>query len=172
MLSFNSPPSSPLMSSPEQSRSARPIPLRLPAVASMIVKLRRSSSKAKEKEYPIESSSGEPQTHPVLHGEGVTSARKVPLQDQRRFLCRNGVDVKRLLRTIRGEMLEEAQMIGANVLVDEWWTCYIHAPKRDGVYKVDIRYCASAARSATADPQQPIALGNARSVPGLMTVIG
>ena len=91
----------------------------------MIVKLRRSSSKAKAKEYPIESSSGEPQTHPVLRGEGVTSARKVPLQDQRRFLCRDGVDVKKLLRTMRAEMLEEAQMIGANVLVDEWYVAYI-----------------------------------------------
>ena len=113
------------MASPEQPRSARPIPLRLPVVANMIVKLRRSSSKAKAKEYPIESSSGEPQTHPVLRGEGVTSARKVPLQDQRRFLCRDGVDVEKLLRTMRAEMLEEAQMIGANVLVDEWYVAYI-----------------------------------------------
>ena len=58
-------------------------------------------------------------THPVLTGHGVTSVRKVPLEDQRRFLCRDGVDVKRLLRMMRADLLEEAQMIGANVLVDE-----------------------------------------------------
>lgn len=108
------------MSQPEQPRSPiRSVPLRLPGVANMIVKLRRSSSKAKANGYPIESSSGEPQTHPVLCGEGVTSPRKVPLQEQRRFFCRDGVDVKKLLRTMRATLLEEAQMMGATVLVDE-----------------------------------------------------
>jgi len=148
-------------------------PLRLPDVVNLIVKMRRSSNKAKAKEFPIESSSGESKTHLVLCGEGVVSVRKVPLQEQRRrFFCRGGVDVKRLLRTMRATLLEEAQMIGATVLVDEQWTCYIHAPKRDGIYKVDMCYIASAARSETADPQQPVALENARGVPGLMTVVG
>lgn len=176
MISFSSPPSSPLMSQQEAQNTPsqpRQKPLRLPDVVNLIVKLRRSSNKARAQGYPLESSSGdEPRTHPVLCGEGVVSARKVPLQEQRRFLCRGGVDVKRLLRTLRATLLEEAQMIGANVLVDEQWTCYIHAPKRDGLYKVDMCYIASAARSATADPQQPVALENARGVPGLMTVVG
>ncbi|GJE85512.1 hypothetical protein PsYK624_015910 [Phanerochaete sordida] len=174
MLSFNSPPSSPLMSQQEASSPSPPRarPLRLPDVVNLIVKLKRSSNKAKAQGFPIECASGEPSTHDVLQGEGVVSARKVPLQEQRRFLCRGGVDAKRLLRTMRATLLEEAQMIGANVLVDEQWTCYIHAPKRDGIYKVDMCYSASAARSETVDPQQPVALENARGVPGLMTVVG
>lgn len=122
MISFTSPPNSPLAPGvePQPRTPTRSTPLRLPDVVNLIVKLRRSSSKAKEKEYPVESSSGEPATHFVLTGEGViTSARKVPLQDQRRLLCRGGVDVKRLLRTMRASLLEEAQLIGADVLVDE-----------------------------------------------------
>ena len=104
---------------PQNRSPTRSLPLRLPDVANLIVKLKRSSSRAKEKAYPIQSSSGGPITHPVLTGEGVTSVRKVPLQEQRRFLCRDGVDVKRLLRTMRAALLEEAHMIGANVLVEE-----------------------------------------------------
>ena len=50
---------------------------------------------------------------------GATLPRKVPLVEERRFVCRDGVDVKKLLRTMRASLLEEAQMIGANVLVDE-----------------------------------------------------
>lgn len=123
MPSLSSPPSSPLMAqSPPRARSPiRAIPLSLPAVANLIVKLRRSSNRAKAaKDFPVECTSGAaPQTHAVLTGEGVTSARKVPMQEQRRFLCRDGVDVKKLLRAVRASLLEEAQMMGATVLVDE-----------------------------------------------------
>lgn len=41
------------------------------------------------------------------------------MAEERRFLCRDGVDVKKLLRAMRASLLEEAQMIGANVLVNE-----------------------------------------------------
>jgi hypothetical protein len=121
MALLSSPPTSPLTPGMEaRTRSpGRSSPLRIPDVANIIVKWRRASSNTKDKEYPIECLSGEPITHPVLMGEGVTSARKVPLQEQRRFLCRDGVDAKRLLRTMRASLLEEAQMIGANVLVEE-----------------------------------------------------
>lgn len=180
MISLNSPPSSPLVSRTASSGNGPRSPLRLPDVANLIVKLRRSSSKAKlsaaaqgQAGVPLECTSGNaPQTHPCLLGEGVTLPRRVPLIEQRRLLCQGGVDTKRLLRTLRATLLEEAQMIGATVLVDEQWTCYIHPANRHGVYKVDIRYTACAARSNTADPQQPIALEQARGMPGLMTVVG
>jgi len=146
----------------------------------MIVKLRRSRSdlnvpptRESQKSFPMKNVSGEPQTHPSLAAPGVTSARKVPLIQEERFMCRGGVDAKRLLRTIRASLLEEAHSIGATVLVEEQWHCIIHSPRRsDGVYKVDIRYMASAARSdIMADPQQPVALDKAKGVPGLMTVV-
>ncbi len=121
-MSFSSPPPSPLLSrsSPNSPHSPlRGIPLRLPDVANVIIKLRRARNQAQVKDYPIESTSGEPQTHPNFSGENVVSARKVPLVEERRFLCRDGVDVKKLLRMMRITLLEEAQGIGAPVLVDE-----------------------------------------------------
>lgn len=127
MISLNSPPSSPLVSRTASSGNGPRSPLRLPDVANLIVKLRRSSSKAKlsaaaqgQAGVPLECTSGNaPQTHPCLLGEGVTLPRRVPLIEQRRLLCQGGVDTKRLLRTLRATLLEEAQMIGATVLVDE-----------------------------------------------------
>lgn len=120
MMTLNSPPSSPLLSSRSPTRH---IPLRLPDVANLIVKLRRHSRKAQDtvnaRAYPIHSSSGEPKTHPALEGDDKTSERKIPLVEERRFLCKGGVDVKKLLRTMRATLLEEAQSIGAHVLVDE-----------------------------------------------------
>lgn len=120
MMTLNSPPSSPLLSSRSPTRH---IPLRLPDVANLIVKLRRHSRKAQDtvnaRAYPIHSSSGEPKTHPALEGDDKTSERKIPLVEERRFLCKGGVDVKKLLRTMRATLLEEAQSIGAHVLVEE-----------------------------------------------------
>jgi hypothetical protein len=99
--------------------SSPPSPIRVPltisTVANAFVKLRRSTSKA---EY-IDSTSGEPQTHPLLQGEGATSRRKVPLVQCDLFYCRDAVDVPKLLRGSRASLLERAENIGANVLVDE-----------------------------------------------------
>lgn len=70
------------------------------------------------------------------------------------------------------------------------WACDIHEPKRgDGNYRVHVssvaplarpllisqrlkvRYTASAARSNKPDLRKPVALENAKGVPGLMTVV-
>lgn len=99
--------------------SSPPSPIRAPlaisTVANALVKLRRNTSKT---EF-IGSTSGEPQTHPLLRGEGVTSKRKVPLVQSDLFFCRDAVDVPKLLRGSRASLLERAENIGANVLVDE-----------------------------------------------------
>lgn len=114
MISFSSPPPSPLLSTSVPRSGAKHIPLRLPEVANLIVKLRRASHKD-----VIQSSSGDPRTHPSLCAQNAMQLRKIPLVEERRFLCRGGVDVKKLLRTMRTTLLEEAQTLGANVLVDE-----------------------------------------------------
>lgn len=49
----------------------------------------------------------------------MTSVRKVPLYTEERFNCKDGVDVAKLLRTTRAALLEKAEAIGANALVDE-----------------------------------------------------
>lgn len=124
LQSFNSPPPSPLLaqtqdaprpSSSPRSRGA----LRLPDVANVIVKLRRARQKASARAYPITSTSGEPHSHPCLGGEEEISPRKVPLDDAQRFLCKDGVDLKKLLRRMRASLLERAQAMGATVLVNE-----------------------------------------------------
>lgn len=91
--------------------------LKLSNVASLFVKMRRTGSK--QKDHHIESSSGEPITDPRLIGEGVVSAKRVPLMEKERFVCRDGVDVVKLLRAVRSSLLEKAENRGANVLVEE-----------------------------------------------------
>lgn len=123
LLSSSSPPPSPLQSQFSSPKLASPSKssgstLRFPHVANLLVKIRRTRKKAKS--HHIESSSGEqPYTHPSLTGEGVTSVRKVPLYTEERFNCKDGVDVAKLLRTTRAALLEKAEAIGANALVDE-----------------------------------------------------
>ncbi|KAI0792420.1 hypothetical protein C8Q75DRAFT_598991 [Abortiporus biennis] len=168
--STQTPPPSPLQSR-FHSHSPSSKVLRFPDVANLLVKMGRSQKRAKANN--IQSSSGdEPRTHPSLAPEGVVSARKVPVVEEERFNCRDGVDVVKLLRAIRATLYEKAESIGANVLVDEQWVCTIYGPKhRNGAFRVYIRYSANAARSDRPDPQRPVALENVRSVPGLMTVL-
>lgn len=98
--------------SPEKSK-----PLNISGVANLFVKMRRQRSKVKS--HHIVSDSGEPQTHPSLAAEGAVSERKVPLVQQEHFVCRDAVDVPKLLRAVRGALYEKALSVGANVLVDE-----------------------------------------------------
>ncbi|TCD71924.1 hypothetical protein EIP91_000056 [Steccherinum ochraceum] len=167
LASANSPPPSPLaprfplQGSPQKAISH----LRLPDVANLLVKIRRVQSRAQA----IESSSGEgPRTH---FGLELTCERKVPLYEEGRFVCRDGVDAAKLLRAVRSFLYEKAESIGANVLVDEQWSCAISGPRRGNTYRVLIRYSASASRSSTPDPQRPVGLENIRNVDGLMTIL-
>lgn len=99
--------------------SSPPSPIRVPltisTVTNALVKLRRSTSKAEI----IDFTSGEPKTHSSLQGEGATSSRKVPVEQNDLFSCMGAVDVPKLLRGSRASLLERAEFIGANVLVDE-----------------------------------------------------
>jgi hypothetical protein len=142
--------------------SSPPSPIRVPLTISTVtnafVKLRRSTSRAET----IDSTSGEPQTHHSLQGHGAISIRKVPLVHTDLFSCRDAVDVPKLLRGSRASLLERAEFMGANVLVDERcvhlivvhlsvsvadslcstsWECSIRVPKdrRHGSYKVQVR---------------------------------
>ncbi|KAI0760238.1 hypothetical protein C8Q74DRAFT_1208509, partial [Fomes fomentarius] len=148
------------------------MPLRISNVANILVKMRRHRGKAKE--HHIESSSGDkPLTHPSLAGENAVSAQKLPLEESQTFVCRDGVDVAKLLRAVRGVLYQKALDVGANVLVDEQWACTICGPRHrpDGTFNVNIHYSACAARSDKRDPQRPIAIEHAKDVPGLMTIL-
>ncbi|KAI0738964.1 hypothetical protein C8Q80DRAFT_1113235 [Daedaleopsis nitida] len=173
MTTLSSPPPSPLFArSSSGSSNGGHMPLRVANVANLLVKMRRHRSKAKE--HHIESSSGDaPQTHPSLAEDNAVSARKVPLEESQTFVCRDGVDAAKLLRAVRGALFQKALDVGANVLVDEQWTCTICGPRHrsDGTFRVYINYSAKAARSDRRDPERPVAMENAKAVPGLMTIL-
>jgi len=84
-----------------------------------------------------------------------------------------GVDMKRLIRAARTALYHTAENVGANVLIDEHWSATICGPKHrnDGTFRVNIRYSAAAARSERRDARRPVALDQAKGVPGLMTII-
>ena len=93
------------------------MPLKLSNVANMFVKMRRTGSK--QKDHHIESSSGGPRTDPSLTGDGVISEKRISLTEKERFVCRDGVDVVKLLKAVRTYLYEKAESRGANVLVEE-----------------------------------------------------
>ena len=102
------------------------IPLGVPKVANLLVKMRQHRTKAKA--HHIESSSGpEPLTHPALRDDGAVSPRKVPLEENATFVCRDGVDAAKLIRAVRGSLYQKALDVGANVLVDEQCVSYVAA---------------------------------------------
>jgi len=178
-------PASPASSPGEKTRSGG---LTFPGVARLLVRIRRarhrSSASASARGVITSSSSptGALMTHGTLQQPAAnvasTSAvpsnneRKVPLVTNATFVCAGGVDAQKLLRATRETLLARAQKIGGNVLVDERWTCTITPRnKGDGVWRTHIEYEAAATRSDQPDPHKPVALDQARSVPGLMTVL-
>lgn len=129
--------------------------------------------RSRHKAHHIYSTSG---LHPRTHAElapATCSQKKVPIEIKEKFVTEGGVDVTKLLRASRASLLKTAKDAGANALVDEQWSCTICGPKNrsDGTYKTSVHYSACATRSRAPDPHQPIATDQARSVPGLMTIL-
>lgn len=136
-------------------------------------------------------SSGEPKTHPSLLGGGLqdiavspTLASPEDVQNNNGsnggpqivetwdlYECSGGVNVILLLRQTRKALLEYVQGLGANALTDEQWQSTICGPKHGGVYRVQIRYSAVPKCSRKPDPGRPVALDQAKGVPGLMSIL-
>jgi len=147
--------------------SPRTMTLSVSSVTNIFVKMRSYKDR-----HHITSTSGDPQTHASLSGEGTTSIEKVPIEHTDVFICTGAVDVDKLLRGTRMSLLGKAISLGANVLVDEQWTCTICGPKQRPIctFKVHIHYSASAARAQRPDPNKPVGLDCAKGVAGLMTI--
>jgi hypothetical protein len=134
------------------------------------------------KVHRIVSFSGPPQTHPSLAEEGVTCTGKVPMEQVDSFVCTGAVDVAKLLRASRMGLLEQALMLGGNVLVEEQyvvrfvrsrildaqmstfrWKCIIYcSPKfrHDNSFQVHVRFpfltpCARLSDSPLRSGTQP-----------------
>ncbi|KAF7306073.1 hypothetical protein HMN09_00762200 [Mycena chlorophos] len=159
---------------PSPTKQRRP-PLGIANVANIFVRMRRASESAKSKSsksWHIQSSSGsEPQSHPAVL-EGASEERE-PVEHRDVFICADAVNVGQLLRATRNALMEDAESMGANALVDEHWEVTICGPKhrRNGSFKVEVSYSGAATHSEQPDPHRPVALDKAQGVPGLMTCI-
>lgn len=106
----------------------------------------------------VSSSGPEPITHPALSGAIVL--QKAPVHHVDEFTCKSAVDVPRLLRVCRSDLLKLAELVNANTLVDEQyivtryspilaydnfyrWEVIIDPPNNpaSGSYKVQVRSC-------------------------------
>ncbi|CAG7847427.1 SubName: Full=Uncharacterized protein {ECO:0000313/EMBL:CCA68187.1} [Serendipita indica DSM 11827] len=112
--------------------------------------------------------SGQPTTHPAL--ADVEYEELGAFSIERVFVCRGGVNTVRLLQLTRRSLLEEGQMVGANALVNESWSCDVFRRSKD-VYEARIRYSASMAKAYKNSPSKPVAIKEAKGIPGMMTIL-
>ncbi|KAG6918382.1 hypothetical protein DXG01_014783 [Tephrocybe rancida] len=154
-----SPPSSPKSPS-----------LNVAGVVNIFMKMRQIQSPTRTKANHIESSSGEPQTHPTITLNAYEKTG--PLELKETYVCSDAVDMIFLLRTTRNALLQHACSNGLNSLVDEQWKYTICCPKKGSSnnFRIQISYIACCAQSVLPDPHKPVALDKVKSVPGLMTI--
>lgn len=112
--------------------------------------------------------SGSPTTHAVIADIEYNELGSFSIE--RVFVCQGGVNTVRLLQLTRKSLLEEGQMVGANALVNEMWSCEVFQRSRE-VYEVRIRYGASIAKAYRNPPSEPVAVKEAKGIPGLMTIL-
>jgi len=114
----------------------------------------------------------------VLDGDAEI-ARKAKLVQKDEFLCSasGGVDAARLLHFSRKALFTKSELLGGNALIEEGWTCTICTPRKKTMrskrpIRVVIEYTGVAASCKSPDPQQPVALNEAKGLPGgLMTIL-
>jgi len=159
-------------SSPSSSPQKTNRRLSLAGVANLFTKIRRFEDRSINTDE-LELSSGDPKTHPNV-AESAKDQNKIQVEQKEHFVCAGGVNLSTLLRITRISLMENAEReLGANSVVDEQWECTISGPKpvHSGKYKVLIRYTASATLSSVSDCRRPVALDQAKSIPGLMSIL-
>lgn len=87
-------------------------------VANIIIRLRRHRKRAAQG-HICSSSGEEPYTDARFRDEAALSVKRVPVEREYTFVCKDGVDTAKLVRLSRGLLYEETLLIGANVLVEE-----------------------------------------------------
>ncbi|KAH6918046.1 hypothetical protein BKA70DRAFT_1246054 [Coprinopsis sp. MPI-PUGE-AT-0042] len=86
------------------------------------------------------------------------------------YECADAVNLGLLLKQTRKNMVTFVSTLGANVLTEEQWQTTICGPKHN-VYRVQIRYTAVPKRARKPDPGRPVALDQAKGIPGLMRIL-
>ncbi|KAF7982067.1 hypothetical protein HWV62_30360 [Athelia sp. TMB] len=126
----------------------------------------------------IEITSGPARTHSALLD--TTAAVHGPqIGHEDVFVCKNAVDVHKLLHLSRRSLYAVARENGANVLLDEQWRCKITHPKfaKQNRFRVKVQYSAVMAKSCWPDAQKPVELHTAAEaasdsrINGLMTIL-
>ncbi|KAF8802230.1 hypothetical protein BYT27DRAFT_7113345 [Phlegmacium glaucopus] len=171
MLRSRSHSSSTPNSSPTSSPSKKHR-LSIAGVTSLFVKIRRLEEKAVSAD-DLELTSGDPKTHPNV-AESAKDQGKILVEQTDLFVCAGGVNLPTLLRITRIALMEHVErQLGANSVVNERWECTISGqkPVHARTYKVQIRYSASATMSSVPDCRRPVALDQATSIPGLMSIL-
>lgn len=168
----STPPNSPSSSSQQKKKQHR---LSMAGIAKLFIKIRRFEDKALNTNNTdeLELTSGDPKTHPNV-AESSKDQNKIPVEQNDYFVCVGGVNLITLLRITRITLMEQVERaLGANSVVDEHWECTISGPKpvQSGRYKVLIRYTASATISSVPDCRRPVALDQAKCIPGLMSIL-
>ncbi|TFK21155.1 hypothetical protein FA15DRAFT_95705 [Coprinopsis marcescibilis] len=134
----------------------------------------RSPKPLKAKPHHLVFSSGdEPSTHAGISEAIEQGFDPLPVEYWDTFECAGGVNLVTLLRATRSSLMEHVSQnlhIPANALVQEQWQATICGPKH-GIYRVQIRYTGAATRSSKPDPRRPVALDQAKGIPGLMTIL-
>ncbi|TFK72128.1 hypothetical protein BDN72DRAFT_895106 [Pluteus cervinus] len=141
-------------------------------LVTIFIKMREARGRANSR--IIFESSGAPQTHDAVlramkdgHQQFNLSTR---LTHTDHYICEGGVNVSTLLRATRGTLIEGAGVQGIKALSEEQWDVTIVPKKAADTFKVSVRYSASAANSSV-DPHRPVALDQAKGIPGLMTIV-
>ncbi|KZP04553.1 hypothetical protein FIBSPDRAFT_848709 [Athelia psychrophila] len=122
----------------------------------------------------IEITSGVARTHAALLD--TTAAVQGPqVGHEDIFVCKNAVDLEKLLFLSRKSLYAVAKDNGANVLLDEQWRCKITHPKfaKQNRFRVKVQYSATMARSCWPDAQKPVEIdvASSRGIDGLMTIL-
>ncbi|KAF9525051.1 hypothetical protein CPB83DRAFT_566046 [Crepidotus variabilis] len=147
--------------------------LDIAGVSNLFVRVRRLEQRALRRNTMSVLTSGDPKTHTVISSNENQGAC-LPVEYVNQYVCTGGVNVAPLLRATRTSLLGRVEVLGANALMDEQWECTIYGPKHNtgnGTYTVQVRYLASATKSAVCDPCRPVALEQAKGIPGLMTIV-
>ncbi|KAG5638295.1 hypothetical protein H0H81_000820 [Sphagnurus paluster] len=132
--------------SPPPSPKSNHLPLGVSSVANMFLKIRNVQDRSKS--HHLESSSGPPQTHPMVteHASGKSG----PFELNETFVCTDAVNMHVLLGATRDRLLRYAKSLGANCLVDEQ-ACTVY--------------------STVLDPQRLVAVDMIKNIPGCMTIL-
>lgn len=157
--------------SPPPSPKPNHLPLGVSSVANMFLKIRNVQDRSKS--HHLESSSGPPQTHPMVteHASGKSG----PFELNETFVCTDAVNMHVLLGATRDRLLRYAKSLGANCLVDEQWEYTICGPKHRSSaiaeFRIQVSYRACTVYSTVLDPQRLVAVDMIKNIPGCMTIL-